>query len=353
MRFDASKMQRIGHSYPLRLFVMALAWFFFIALLHFTINSENEARQVVNMGYMPVITNLAAPLLDHASQGGQDGLRFKAIKFSSFAEMAEALRNDDIQAAFIIAPLSIVLRQQGEDVKVVYIGNRHESTLVVRKALKIKSLQELSGKTIAVPMRYSGHNLGLLQLISQAGLDNQIRVVEMNPPDMASALASGSLDAYFVGEPFAAQTLMSGVADRLLYVEEFWPNFICNLLLVKEAFIQKNSEAVQRLVEGAARSGMWAQQHPDQAAQIASRYWGQPQDLVKYALNTPVRRIVFDRYLPQQAEMQKMADMMVQFGLLENANVDGLVEDRFARQADLSMIAEISSILRIAQSQKP
>ena len=60
------------------------------------------------MGYMPVISNLAAPILDYVTKDG-DGVRFEAVKFSSFAEMAEALRNGHIQVAFIIAPLAIVL----------------------------------------------------------------------------------------------------------------------------------------------------------------------------------------------------------------------------------------------------
>ena len=88
---------------------------------------------------------------------------FEAVKFSSFAEMAEALRNDSIQAAFIIAPLAVVLRQQGVDVKVVLIGNRNESTLVARKTLGAKRLEDLAGSTIAVPMRFSGHNICLLK----------------------------------------------------------------------------------------------------------------------------------------------------------------------------------------------
>lgn len=345
MRYEASKISHLLRSYPLRLFVLALGWLIFITVLHFSINTDREARQMIKLGYMPVITNLAAPLLDYASSENNHLMRFQAIKFASFAEMAEALRNGDIQAAFIIAPLSIVLRQQGEDVKVVYIGNRHESTMVARKELQVKAIQDLSGKTIAVPMRYSGHNLGLLRLIADAGLEDKIRVVEMNPPDMASALASGSLDAYFVGEPFAAQTLKAGVADRLFYVEEFWPNFICNLLLVKEQFIQKDPSAVKRLVEGAVRSGLWAQQHPDQAAQIASRYWGQPKDLVAYALNTPDKRIVFNRFIPDQAEMQQIADLMVRFGLIQKNNTEGLVDSQFAQQADQTGVTDLASIL--------
>ena len=333
-------------SYPWRVVTLALIWLVVISVLHYWINDESDRRQVIKMGYMPVITNLAAPLLDHASNQYDSEYRFKAIKFASFAEMAEALRNGEIQAAFIIAPLSIVLRQQGEDVKVVYIGNRHESTMVARKSLKAKSIHDLTGTTVAVPMRYSGHNLGVLKLIADAGLEDKIRLVEMNPPDMASAMAAGALDAYFVGEPFAAQTIASGDADRIFYVEEVWPNFICNLLLVKNRLIQTKTSAIRHLVEGAVRSGIWAERNISQAAKIASKYWGQPKELVEYALNTPERRIVYNRYVPVDEEMQYLARLMVRFDLLENQSVEGLVDDRFAKSADVAGIAGVDSILQ-------
>ena len=333
-------------SRTFRLTALTLGWLLLISWLHYRLNIHESPRRIVRLGYMPVITNLAAPLLDYASARSDSAVRFRAIKFASFAEMAEALRNDEIQAAFIIAPLSIVLRQQGEGVKVVYIGNRHESTLVARKDLSIKNFRDLAGHTVAVPMRFSGHNLSLLHMIDEMGLQDQINIVEMNPPDMASALASGSLDAYFVGEPFAAQTLKANVSDLVLYVESTWPGFICNLLLVQQAFIKTDTAAVQTLVQGAVRSGLWARRYREEAVEIASRYWGQPKDLVAYAMNTPVDRIVFDRYVPIKAELQKMADLMKKYGLVKSAVIDGLIDAHFAKQADTSdLTADIASIL--------
>jgi len=337
----------ILRSYPLRIGMLAVAWFLFIAGAHYALNMEHDRRMVVTMGYMPVITNFAAPLLDYASIDDTSPIRFRALKFSSFAEMAEALRNHKIQAAFIIAPLAIVLRQQGEDVKVVYIGNRHESTLVVRKDLHARTLAELAGRTVAVPMRYSGHFLLLHKLLADTGLDGNINVVEMNPPDMASALASGALDAYFVGEPFAAQTLKSGASDLFFHVEDVDPDFICNLLLVQQQFIDEHPDAVRLMVQGAVRSGLWAQKNISEAARIASRYWGQPLELVKYALETPKDRIVFDQYLPLEDELEKMADLMVRFKLIKNNTISGLIESRFAKEADISGIDGVKSILAV------
>jgi len=326
--------------------IAAAVWLVFISFLHYRLNFERTNRPIVRMGYMPVVTNLACPLLDYVSKEGT-GLRFEALKFSSFAEMGEALRNKEIEVAFIIAPLSIVLHQQGADVRIVYIGNRHESTLVYKKDLKIKDFSDLARKSLAVPMRYSGHNICARQLAEKYGVKgSDLNIVEMNPPDMASALASGSLDAYFVGEPFAARTAKSGESKVLHYVEEVWPNFICNLMLVKEDFIEKHPDRVQMLVQGAARSGMWAKNHPREAASIASQYWNQPADLVEYALTTPPGRIVYDRFVPKTDELQHLADQMVRFNLLEKNHIGQLVEDKFARNADLRGVTDLRSILK-------
>ncbi|MCK5727859.1 MAG: ABC transporter substrate-binding protein [Methylococcales bacterium] len=341
-------------SLPWKITLFSILWLVFISLAHYELNFIHGSKKTIYMGYMPVITNLAAPLLDYASKDNKE-IRFNALKFASFAEMAEALRNKKIDAAFIIAPLSIVLRQQKEDIKIVYIGNRHESTLVTRTALNIKSLSDLAGSKIAVPMRYSGHNITLRKLLEKRGLTSKIDIVEMNPPDMASALSAGALDAYFVGEPFAAQTLRSGEAETLFYAEKESPYFICNLVIVRNDFIKKDPEAVKMLVHGAIRSGIWAEDNIEETIKIASDYWNQSPELVGYALTQPKRfsvdesknRTLYNHYLPLESEMQTMADNMVSLGLLEDNNIEGLIDDRFAKEVNFDHLTQdVKSILR-------
>ncbi|MEN8169094.1 MAG: ABC transporter substrate-binding protein [Pseudomonadota bacterium] len=327
-----------------KLFALPLIWLIVISALHYSLNFETSDRKTFRMGYMPVITNMAAPLLDYATKEGE-GIRYKAIKYSSFSEMAESIRNNQIDAAFIIAPLSIVLRQQGADVKLVFIGNRHESTLVTRKELNITEFPQLAGKTIAVPMRFSSHNLSALQLARHYKLDGEINIVEMNPPDMASALSAGSLDAYYVGEPFAAMTLRSGEASLLTYAEDVWPEFITNLVIVNNSLVESDPQLVQNFVTSAARSGLWARKNLSEAATIASSYWNQNLDLVNFALNTPEDRVVFDEFTPKEVEMQEIADMMVENKLTQSGSIEGLIDARFAENADLQNITTLQSIL--------
>lgn len=351
MRVNFDWFDRVSTTW--RTVIIALAWLCLISWLHYNVNFDRRQRPVMLIGYMPVIANMAAPLLDYASKDGT-GLRFEALKFASFAEMGEALRNGSIQAAFIIAPLSIVLHQQGAGVKIVYIGNRHESTLIYKKDLNIKSFADLAGKTIAVPMRFSGHYIAMHRLAEKHSLsDRDLKIVEMNPPDMASALATGALDAYFVGEPFAAKSVHTGAGKVLHCVEDIWPGFICNLGVVRQDLIARDPEWARALVQGAARAGLWACKHTKEAAKIASQYWNQPAELVEYTMCTPPGRIVFDRFVPKIEEIQFLADEMVRLKLMSSNDVCGLVYDRFAKEADLRGVTDLNSILHPPDTSDP
>lgn len=342
---QASRLFRPRLSQVTAVLVGALAWLAVISLLHYSLDRETGTRTVVRMGYMPVVTNLACPLLDAASRTTSD-TRFVAMKFSSFAEMGEALRNGHIDAGFMIAPLSIVLHQQDSDVRIVYIGNRHESTLVVRSSLPAKDFGDLAGHTLAVPIRYSGHNICARQLQEKYGVAGRdVRIVEMNPPDMPAALATGALDAYFVGEPFAMRSVLAGNARVLHYAEQVWPGFICNLMVVRGDFVKHSPKEVGQLVSGAVRSGLWARDHRSEAADIVSGYWSQEATFVRKVLDTYKDRIVWDRYLPKVDEIDFLAREMVRLGLLQDATTTDLVDDSFARAVELGGISDLPSIL--------
>jgi NitT/TauT family transport system substrate-binding protein len=316
-----------------RVCVAAITWLIMVSGLHLFLNRESKAPDHVVMGYVPVITNLASPLVDYVTKG--DDLYFEARKFASFSEMGEAFRSGHIQAAFIIAPLAIRLFEQGVPLKIVYIGNRHESTMVMRAGVTCESPSDLMGKKIAVPIRYSGHLLALKRYLRTQGLqETDVHILEIPPPEMPAALASGQIDGYFVGEPFASKSMQSGAGKRFLDAETIWPKFICNLLIVREELINAHPEWVQKLVSTAARSGLWAQNHVEETVKIVSSYWGQDPQFIQYVFSNPSNRFRFDLYTPIPEELDEMAREMLLEGLIgRNLDARLMVEDRFAKSA--------------------
>lgn len=323
----------IPTSSGVRICLIAACWLVFISLLHLYLDWGGGARKIVRMGYMPVVTNLAAPVIDHETKN--DNLHFEAVKFSSFSDMAQAFRSGAIQAAFIIAPLAIRLFEQGVPLKIVYIGNRNESTMVMRAGLTIESPLDLEGKTIAVPIRYSGQYLALRRYLRQNHLDvSSVKTVEVPPPDMPAALASSQIDGYFVGEPFGSEAIANGIGKRFLNVEAIWPKFICNVLIVRTQLIRSHPQLVQTLVGLAAASGLWAQSHLQKAEGILSTYWGMVPQIIQYSFSHPKGRFRFDLYVPVAAELNEIVREMCRDNLLQtNVDVGAMVDNRFALAA--------------------
>ena len=65
--------------------------------------------------------------------------------FQGFPEIKEALISNKVQAAFIVAPMAIALKAQGVPIKVVYLGHRYGSALVVQKDGPIKNVRRYAG----------------------------------------------------------------------------------------------------------------------------------------------------------------------------------------------------------------
>src|SRR5213075_502951 len=91
------------------------------------------------------------------------------------------------------------------------------------------------------------------------GMDakKDVHMVEMAPPDVAGALAAGAIDAFSMGEPFPSQAEMGGFGRVLFHARQYWPDYISCVLVVRQDAGDKHPQAVQVLVDGIARSGLW------------------------------------------------------------------------------------------------
>lgn len=277
-----------------------------------------SARPALVVGYLPVTCHLTCPVTDFASHTTTTGTRFDSQRFTDFPTVTEALKNKSIQATFMIVPLAMNLRAQGVPVKICYLGHRDGSTVIVRKSDLAKSLRDLKGKTMAIPSRYSNQNLVIHKLMADQGMKpDDIKFVEMAPPDMPLTLASGGIDGYFVGEPHAAKAEMDGTGRVLYHAKDIWPHFISCALVVHEDLIKERPEEVRDLVRGIAESGEWAETHRVEAAKLVAPMFRQNKKLLQYVLTTPPDRVSYRMLTPTDADLQKIEDMALQMGLLK------------------------------------
>lgn len=274
------------------------------------------------VGFLPVTCHLTCPVTDWINKNTVGKGFYEPVRFSGFPEIKESVIAGHLPATFMLAPLAMALVEQGVPVKIVYLGHRDGTALVVQKDSDVLTVKDLRGRRVAIPNRYSNQYLLLRKALADQGMKFQdIEIVEMPPPDMPAALYSKAVDGISSGEPFMAQTEMDGYGRVLFQAKDVWPDFISCVLVVSQKTIDEHPEWVQRLVDGIASSGLWLEggmDHRMAAAQaVATGYYNQEPRLLSFVLSKPPDRVKYSNLQLARADFEEIATMAFDAGVLK------------------------------------
>ena len=291
-------------------------------------------------------------MTSHSEQGSA----FRSKRYTDFTTIAEEFTHGELQASFILAPLAMALRRQGVPIKIVHLGHRDGTTLVVHRESTIRDFDDLRGRTVAVPHMYSNQRILLAREMERRGMPaDAIRLLVYPPPEMPAALQNRSIDAYIVGEPHPARAELDGFGRVLAFTKDLWPGFISCVLAVREDLIRHDRALVQELVDGISASGAWLESpgedlaagvvregdargdadlvvlpedwpatHRAQAAAIAARreFYAQDPELIRFVLSKPPDRVRYDDLVPVRAEFEEIQRIAEQLGYFAPSTAD-------------------------------
>lgn len=300
--------------------------------------AAEKEKPTLKVGYLP-ITHAALPLIVHAqTEGRLEHFTLDMVRFSNWAEMAETIQSGEIDAGgSILNTLAIKIASRGVPFNAVLMAVRDGSVLIVRE--DIKGVNELRGKTVAIPSRFSPHYILLHKYLTDHGLEPgaDVKTVDMAPPDMVSALAAGVIDGYIVAEPFGVMAEELDIGRVLVLSKDI--EIPCSrsnecVIAIRGEFIDKYPEAVQEFVDKLIQAGIWAEENPLEAAKLIARYLGQEPETIRRALNDPEGRTRFADLYPREEELAAFQDYMLKIGLMENGiDIEEFVDERFAEKA--------------------
>jgi len=255
------------------------------------------------------------------TEHSEEGSLFRSLKFGDWPTVKEALIAKDIGGVFILAPMAMQLRADGIPIKVVYLGHRDGTAIVVGTDSDIQDFGDLRGKTVAIPSRFANQNILMHKMMKEWGMPaNSIDLREVPPPEHPIALRTGSVDGYIVGEPFAAMAEMDGYGRVLYHTKDIWPEFISCVLVVREDLIEGERELIQELIDGIAKSGKWLdedQSHRMDAAEVtAEHFYDQDPELLKHVLSKPVDRVKYTNLAPLEGDFDEIMNLAVEIGVL-------------------------------------
>jgi NitT/TauT family transport system substrate-binding protein len=257
---------------------------------------------VLKIGYLP-ITDATALLIGHA-QGffEQEGLVVdKPVLMRGWPEVAEGFLAGNFNLVHLLLPIPIYMRYaQKHPVKIVAWNHMNGSALTVGMKSGIKRMEDIRGKQIAVPHWYSMHNIILQLCMRQFGIEavvqdrniplkeNQTNLFVMKPPDMPTAMSSGSIDGYIVAEPFNAAGEVLAQGSIVRFTGDVFKNHPCCVAVMNEKDLQERPEWSQKVLNGLVKAQHWIINNRDQVPHILSKegngYLPLPEAVIKRSM---------------------------------------------------------------------
>ena len=191
-------------------------------------------------------------------------------------------------------------------------GQKDFGALMVGKGSSIRDVKQLAGKTVAVNTLNNIAEVVVKASLQKSGVDpSQVKLREIDFPEMGPALAKHDVDAAFLIEPFVTIARQAGarVVDYSYVTTE--PKLQVGAYAVSRKFAQANPDVVRRYRAAIVDTATYLMAHQRQFRTFLAKRAETPVKLAK-AMELPT----FTTKL-NTASMQKTAGLVQRFGLVK------------------------------------
>lgn len=266
----------------------------------------------LRLGYVPLTD--AAPLIVAAELGfaAEESLTLELIRLQSWAQSRDMLGMGGIDAAHMLVPLPIAQAlglgpayPRFDLAMVLSVGGQ---AICVSAALAeamragghgfgfgdpVAARQVLASVVpgalrVGVPFPFSTQAELVRRWLAGSDLEGRLSIHTVPPPLMADALATGEVDAFCVGEPWASYAVERGVGALVLAGRSIWASPPEKGLVLTRDFAEARPEETGRLMRAVWRACRWLDvpENRTTAAEILSRpeYLNLPPELSERGL---------------------------------------------------------------------
>ncbi|KVD79611.1 taurine ABC transporter substrate-binding protein [Burkholderia ubonensis] len=232
------------------------------------------------------------------------GYKVTFRKLDSGADVIRALASGSVQLGEAgSSPIAAGL-SQGLDISLFWVlDNINDAeALVARNGSGVTSIAALKGRKIGVPFVSTSHFHTLVALQAAGVNPNDVKIVNLRPPEVAAAWTRGDIDATYIWDPVLAKVKQSGtVLTTSGRVAKESGKATFDGFVVSRKFARANPEFVERFVkvlaaadaDYRAHAAAWKVGSP-QVAAVAKVSGANAQDvpasLALYAFPTPAEQ---------------------------------------------------------------
>ncbi|WP_027107819.1 ABC transporter substrate-binding protein [Lacticigenium naphthae] len=238
--------------------------------------SETEANKPseITIGYLRVPNDEMVALSSgiYEEYFDEKGIETNFIVFDSGVDANKALTSGSIDFASMGNTNGIIALANGIEVELIWL---HEilgeiEGLAVRKESGIETVSDLKGKKIATTFASTSH-YSLLQALDNAGIAEDVELLDMQTMDIVAAWERGDIDAAYTWQPSLGKLLEDG--EMIISSAEVaeMGHKTANVLLARKEFSEFNPEIVADFIEATIVGGDVYRNDAAEAAMTVSK----------------------------------------------------------------------------------
>ncbi len=211
---------------------------------------NDSGKDKVRIGYFPNVTHAQALVMKNGQMLENKWGETCEVTWTSFnagpAE-TEALFAEEIDIGYIgpVPAVSANAKSMG-DVVIISNAANAGAVLLKRKDAGINSIDDLSGRKVAVPQMGNTQHLCLLNIISENSIAD-VEIVASANADIVNLMDNATIDAAIVPEPWGSTIEKNGSAEILLDYDEVFleGNYPVSVVVARKDFVEENPDYVK------------------------------------------------------------------------------------------------------------
>jgi ABC-type nitrate/sulfonate/bicarbonate transport system substrate-binding protein len=236
---------------------------------------KNEP-QPIQITYAMPVTVAAIPAYVALERGywADQGLDVDAKMFSAGRLALDALLGKNAQVMSVSETPLVHAILQGNKIFIVATVTAHkEVKLIVRTDHGIRAPVDLRGKKIAT-LPGTNSDFFMYRFLEANGISpRDVKITNMAPPEMVTALVGGDIDAYFAWEPhiYYARERLPGLT-AVYPPGDLYAGRHC--VAMNQDFVAQHPEVLPKLIRGFIQAERYVAKHPAEARAIVAKRTG-------------------------------------------------------------------------------
>ena len=256
--------------------VWALIFIFLVAAAAYgTYNYIVTSHETIVVGYLPSDHDAALFVANAMNMYEKEGIKVQLVPFRAGPDLIKAAQLGQIDVGYCgISPVTMAIAK-GVPIKIVASVNQDGSGIIIGNDTDIHNINDLKGKTIAIPQKGSVQEVLLKELLAKNNISiNAVNITESEVPFMPKSLLFKKFDGFIAWEPYVSSANIEGDGQVLIYSEDIWKNHPCCVVITTDKFANSYPDELRKFLNIHVEATNYINSHKNETAYIVSQKLG-------------------------------------------------------------------------------